>query len=321
MRTGMPVQADAASRANAGAHADTNLQADAILQANTTAQSDANAQVDAASQAAAAPSAVDIAAQSIMAGTIQNSAANASRPNPMATPQDGVDAADAVAPNAAPAAAVAALASHPVAATAGTAARLASNAQVVPDLAGVSASDGRGHVGAANLSAGIPIDASAGAAQAAAGTAASASIAPSPALNVTARVDSPAFGQAVADRVSLMVDSNLTSAKLQVNPPALGPVEVRIALQAGHAQVWLMSHSAVTRDALESSSPKLKEMLGQQGFSQVSVDISQRSFQDRAPPSRGYEATAPDGGTAVSAANATAIPAVRAASSLLDAYA
>ena len=43
----------------------------------------------------------------------------------------------------------------------------------------------------------------------------------------------------------------------------------------------MTSHSAVTRDALESSSPKLREMLGAQGFGQVSVDISQRSFQER----------------------------------------
>jgi len=87
-----------------------------------------------------------------------------------------------------------------------------------------------------------------------------------------------------------MMDGNLGTAKLQVNPPALGPIEVRIALQAGHAQVWLSSHSAVTRDALESSAPKLREMLGSQGFAQVSVDISQRSFQERSPPSHAYEA-------------------------------
>jgi flagellar hook-length control protein FliK len=117
-----------------------------------------------------------------------------------------------------------------------------------------------------------------------------------------------------------MVDSNLTGAKLQVNPPALGPIEVRIALQAGHAQVWLTSHSAVTRDALESSSPKLKEMLGAQGFGQVSVDISQRSFQDRTPQPRGYEASAFEGSAAV-AASPAAISASRAASGLLDAYA
>jgi flagellar hook-length control protein FliK len=117
-----------------------------------------------------------------------------------------------------------------------------------------------------------------------------------------------------------MMDGNLTSAKLQVNPPALGPIEVRIALQAGHAQVWFTSHSAVTRDALESSAPKLREMLGAQGFGQVSVDISQRSFQDRSPPPRGYAgAPAMAADSVASAAPSSAM--ARAANGLLDAYA
>jgi flagellar hook-length control protein FliK len=117
-----------------------------------------------------------------------------------------------------------------------------------------------------------------------------------------------------------MMDNNLTSAKLQVNPPSLGPIEVRIALQAGHAQVWFTSHSAVTRDALESTAPTLREMLGAQGFGQVSVDISQRSFQERSPPSKGYE-SAPAISAESAASVQTAAAVSRAANGLLDAYA
>jgi flagellar hook-length control protein FliK len=143
---------------------------------------------------------------------------------------------------------------------------------------------------------------------------------PTPSFKVSAGVDTAEFGQGVADRVSLMMDSNLTSAKLQVNPPALGPIEVRIALQGGHAQVWMSSHSAVTRDALESTSPKLREMLGSQGFAQVSVDISQRSFQDRTPQPKAYESVSSiAGGATVS--SQTPSPSARLASGLLDAYA
>jgi flagellar hook-length control protein FliK len=143
---------------------------------------------------------------------------------------------------------------------------------------------------------------------------------PAPTLKVAAGVDSAEFGQGVANGVGVMVDSNLSSAKLQVNPPALGPVEVRIALQAGHAQVWFTSHSAVTRDALESSAPKLREMLGAQGFGQVSVDISQRSFQDRSPQPRGYEAVAATSSDQTAPLD-TSSAVSRAANGLLDAYA
>jgi flagellar hook-length control protein FliK len=115
--------------------------------------------------------------------------------------------------------------------------------------------------------------------------------APVPTLKVSAPVDGADFPQGLADRVSFMVDSNLNGAKLQVNPPQLGPIELQIEVQGNHAQVWMSTHSAVTREALESSLPKLREMLGAQGFGQVSVDISQRSFHDRSAYAQPYERT------------------------------
>jgi flagellar hook-length control protein FliK len=120
-----------------------------------------------------------------------------------------------------------------------------------------------------------------------------------------------------------MVGNNLNGAKLQVNPPQLGPIEVRIAVQGSHAQVWLTSHSAVTRDALESSSPKLREMLGAQGFGQVSVDISQRSYQERSSNPQPYDWTpSASRSPAAAAVQSTASLLPRsAASGALDAYA
>jgi flagellar hook-length control protein FliK len=143
-----------------------------------------------------------------------------------------------------------------------------------------------------------------------------------PTLKVAAGVDTPEFGQGLAERVSFMVDSNLNGAKLQVNPPQLGPIEVRIALQGTHAQIWLISHSAVTRDALESSSPKLREMLGAQGFGQVTVDISHRSFQERSPPPPPYDWTpSATRSPSVAALQSTERALPRSSSGAIDAYA
>jgi flagellar hook-length control protein FliK len=76
----------------------------------------------------------------------------------------------------------------------------------------------------------------------------------------------------------------------------------------------------VTRDALESSSSKLREMLGAQGFAQVSVDISQRSFQERSTYAQPYDWTPSASGSAASASVAAAST-PRVSSSILDAYA
>jgi len=147
---------------------------------------------------------------------------------------------------------------------------------------------------------------------------------PAATLRVSAPVDSADFPQGVADRVSFAVDNNWTSTKLQVNPPQLGPIDLQIAVQGDHAQVMMSTHSAVTREALESSLPRLKEMLNSQGFTQVSVDISQRSFQDRSAFSQPYTWAKSGPGTSSAAAVApVTAPSAAAPRSVgaLDAYA
>lgn len=233
-------------------------------------------------------------------------------------PDGGISLQGMAAANDAPFAAPTAphAAAAPSAIDAATAAAVVQAAQGAAD-AGAVDRHSRGNSADSSLSAATN-DGTAGAAQLLTSNA-PADAAPMPTFKIAAGVDTGDFGQGVADRVSLMMDGNLSTAKLQVNPPALGPIEVRIALQGGHAQVWLSSHSAVTRDALESSAPKLREMLGSQGFAQVSVDISQRSFQDRSPPSHAYEARpAISESPAILQASAAVS---RAASGLLDAYA
>jgi flagellar hook-length control protein FliK len=151
----------------------------------------------------------------------------------------------------------------------------------------------------------------------------SSSTTPTPTLRVHADVDSDDFPQAVADRVSFAVGNGWSGVKLSVNPPQLGPIELSITIQGEHAQVAMSTHSAVTREALDSSAPKLKEMLNAQGFTQVSVDISQRSFQDRSSTPQQYAWT-PSTSSASAAPAAVAggsSAATRTAQGLLDAYA
>jgi flagellar hook-length control protein FliK len=171
---------------------------------------------------------------------------------------------------------------------------------------------------------GTTADAAAGLSQLSSNSAVSApaDAAPAPTLRIHASVDSSDFPQGLSDRVSWMVGNGMNGARLQVNPPQLGPIELRISVQGDHAQVWMTTHSAVTRDALEASSPKLREMLGAQGFGQVSVDISQRSFQDRSAYTPRYErAPADRSAVAAPAVSSTTTTTPRTSLSALDAYA
>ena len=208
-----------------------------------------------------------------------------------------------------------------VPAAAATAARAAASAEDAAALANSVESDKHAHGGSSDSLTSIDANGMAGAAGVGPNATASTDATPTPTLKVAAGVDTPEFGHALADRVSWMVGNNLNGAKLQVNPSQLGPIEVRIAVQGAHAQVWLTSHSAVTRDALESSSQKLREMLGAQGFGQVSVDISQRSFQERSPQAQLYDWTPSVDSVASPASMSPSARPAHFSSSAVDAYA
>jgi flagellar hook-length control protein FliK len=171
----------------------------------------------------------------------------------------------------------------------------------------------RGDADAPTSSGGGSVDAAAGLSQST-----PVDVGAAPTFRLSASVTGSDFSQELADRVSFMASNDLNGAKLQVTPPQLGPIELRISVTGDHAQVWMSTHSAVTRDALESSAPKLREMLGAQGFGQVSVDISQRSFQDRSAYAQPYEAPVSEG----SAASALPVAGTsRVSAGMLDAYA
>jgi flagellar hook-length control protein FliK len=227
----------------------------------------------------------------------------------------GAASASGIAAEAASVAAIAALPTAAVAANADSAA-----------LSLAASSDKHSH-GAADLSTlgSAAGDAAAGLSQVSSNWAAGGPVAATstPTLQVHASVDSDEFSQGLADRVSWMVNSGVNNAKLQVNPPQLGPIELSISVQGNQAQVSMTTHSAVTRDALEASSPQLREMLGAQGFGQVSVDISQRSFQDRSAYTPPYDrASSGDRGAAATpAVAATAASTPRSSLGALDAYA
>ncbi len=284
----------------------------------TAADSSAAANTAAATLAAAPPSATAAIAASAngfaaAASGAAIAAGTSSSANDEATTPVGGLAADAAGPAGDAAPKLVAAVVTPAA---------AASAQAAAVLANIGAADKRSHSVADAASA---VDTgggnAAGAAQLSANSTPSIDAPATPTLNVAAGVETPEFGQGVANHVSWMVDNNLNGAKLQVNPPQLGPIEVRIAVQGDHAQVWLMSHSAVTRDALEASSPKLREMLGAQGFGQVSVDISQRSFQERPTHPQPYEWTPSANGSPAAAVPSTASSSLRLATGAVDAYA
>ena len=109
---------------------------------------------------------------------------------------------------------------------------------------------------------------------------------------------SPLFADRFAEQVTILVDHGIKQAQLSLNPPELGPIQVRITLSEDEASVQFASHHGVVREAMLDALPKLREMLESAGFrlsdSGVSAQLPQREQLGSEQPGMGRRAVAPD---------------------------
>ena len=98
-------------------------------------------------------------------------------------------------------------------------------------------------------------------------------------MGVPQQVGGKGWGGAIADRVMWMVQGEQQFAKLQLNPPNLGPLEVRISVHQDQTSVSFLAQHAAVREALEAALPRLREMFDQQSLQLVRADVSDPGAQ------------------------------------------
>lgn len=79
-------------------------------------------------------------------------------------------------------------------------------------------------------------------------------------------------------QLNWMVNNRLQEAEIKVNPPDLGPLEVRVSLHHNQTSVTFFSHEAAVREALENALPRLREMLDGQGINLGQAQVSDQSL-------------------------------------------
>ncbi len=99
---------------------------------------------------------------------------------------------------------------------------------------------------------------------------------------LTPPVGTAAWDQALAQRVTWMVNGTQQSATLSLNPPELGPLQIVLSLTPTHADASFIASQPEVRQALEAALPKLREMLGDAG-----IQLGQASVNSGAPNSSG----------------------------------
>jgi flagellar hook-length control protein FliK len=85
-----------------------------------------------------------------------------------------------------------------------------------------------------------------------------------------------------------MANQSHQVAELHLNPPNLGPIEVRLTISNDQASAVFVSHQSVVREAIETALPRLREMLADNGIMLGNVTVGSESFsQQQAPDQRG----------------------------------
>jgi flagellar hook-length control protein FliK len=96
---------------------------------------------------------------------------------------------------------------------------------------------------------------------------------------ITPRVGSAEWAPAVSEKVVWMASQNHQVAELHLNPPNLGPVEVRLTIgQDQQASAIFVAHHSVVREAIETALPRLREMLAESGIMLGNATVSAESF-------------------------------------------
>lgn len=88
----------------------------------------------------------------------------------------------------------------------------------------------------------------------------------------------PAWQQSFGEKVIWMINQNIHSAEVKLNPPEMGRLDIKVSIQQEQTNIQFLSANQQVREIIESALPRLREMLGDSGLNLADVDVSDKSF-------------------------------------------
>jgi len=110
------------------------------------------------------------------------------------------------------------------------------------------------------------------------------------AATIESRVGSPDWNGELHDKVALLVHTRIQIAELQLTPPDMGSIGIRIDFSDDQPQVVISAQQTDTRNALDAALPRLRELLADSGITLGGTGVGHRQEQqssfipDRAQP-------------------------------------
>ena len=83
--------------------------------------------------------------------------------------------------------------------------------------------------------------------------------------------------QKLQERINIMMSRNIQRVDIRLDPPELGSVHIRVNMSGEQASVQFQAQTQQARDALETTMPRLREMLEQQGINLADTQVGEQS--------------------------------------------
>lgn len=115
----------------------------------------------------------------------------------------------------------------------------------------------------------------------------------SAALAVPQPVGHADWDDAFGKQVVWMVNQHQQVAEMKLNPPHLGPMEVRLTVQNDQVTALFTSHHASVREAIEAAMPRLREMFAESGMMLGNASVSPDSFSRQQAASQEQRSNSP----------------------------
>ncbi|HEY9102576.1 flagellar hook-length control protein FliK [Chitinimonas sp.] len=98
-----------------------------------------------------------------------------------------------------------------------------------------------------------------------------------PTFSLQHPVGGEGWDKALGNKVIMMVSNQNQEVEMHLNPPHLGPMEVKLSLNQDQATLTFVAAQQPVRDALQASLPKLSEMLAESGIQLAQANVQSQS--------------------------------------------
>ncbi|ASP40584.1 hypothetical protein CHH28_18765 [Bacterioplanes sanyensis] len=93
--------------------------------------------------------------------------------------------------------------------------------------------------------------------------------------------DRQTWGAALGGRIMTMVQDDIQQARIHLDPPELGSLEIRLQVQQDQTNIQVQVQNPQVRDALEANAHRLREALAENGLSLAGFDVSEQGSQQQ----------------------------------------